>query len=91
METNTQTGDIIHHTTRTVFNFKDRLKILFGGEVTINSEIETEHEQCLVKRSSAKTHVYSRLFDWRISNIMSTKNKGGIYINSIDNQKPLAK
>jgi len=78
------TPPIIHNTTRTVFSLKDRIKILFGGESITYLTIETDHEICLIKKSYAKTHVYSRLFDWRISNILSTKSKKGMYINSVD-------
>ena len=48
--------DVIHHDTRTVFDFKDRLKILFGKQVTICSEIYTQDE-CNVLASQAKVYL----------------------------------
>lgn len=77
-------ADVIHHTTRTRFSFVDRLKILIGGEVVTDSEIETGHEHCIVKKSSAKSYVNSSLFNWVAYNLSFTRTKRGMYVNSID-------
>ena len=39
--------DVIHHNTYHKFKLWDRIKILFGQELTVRSEIETEHEEVL--------------------------------------------
>jgi hypothetical protein len=49
--------DVVHHITITKFKFWDRIKILFGKEVTTYSEIYTQNELCKVVGSEAKTHV----------------------------------
>jgi len=40
--------DTIHHSTHHKFKLWDRIKILFGKELTVCSEIETEHEEVLL-------------------------------------------
>ncbi len=37
--------DVIIHNTTHKFKFWDRIKILLGKELTVHSEIETEHEE----------------------------------------------
>lgn len=53
--------DVIHHSTNTVFSFMDRIKILFGKRVYIESEIYCNNEMVNVVGSEAKTFV-SRWF-----------------------------
>ena len=49
-------NDVIYHTTYSVFGFWDRLRILFGKELRVSSELYTK-EPCSVLGSEAKAHV----------------------------------
>ena len=68
--------DVIHHSTTTEFGFKDRIKILFGAKIFIDSKIYTKNEYCSVVIAEAKGHT-SRLFKRR-------KQKGLQLKDSID-------
>lgn len=48
-------GDTIHHETVTVFDWKDRLKILFGRKCRIVSQIYTK-QSCNVAGSEAQAY-----------------------------------
>ena len=50
-------ADVIHNTTTTHWDFADRIKILLFGKSITRLEIETGHEICIVKKSTATTHV----------------------------------
>lgn len=49
--------DVIHHTTTTKFKFWDRVKILFGKEIMVSSEIYTQHEWCRIIGSESRASV----------------------------------
>lgn len=51
-------GDVVIHTTYTRFSFWDRIKILFGKQVTIQSEIYCQEPIVSVMGSEARTSVY---------------------------------
>ncbi len=63
--------DVVFHTTRTKFRMWDRIKILLGKEVVIESELYTMHEHCKIAGSKAKGYV-PKLFP--------SKEKGGIFM-----------
>ncbi len=48
--------DIIYHTTITTFDFWDRIKILFGKKLTINSNIYVSNATFVIT-SEAKPHI----------------------------------
>lgn len=60
--------DVIHHNTITSLSFKDRLRVLFGKKIHVESRIYTDHEYCLVLGSDSKTYV---------EKIYQRKPKGG--------------
>lgn len=62
-------NDVIHHTTDTRFSFWDRIKILLGKTVYINSEIYCKEEVSVVA-SEANTHV---------ARLLPSKPKGLMY------------
>lgn len=49
--------DVVHHRTTTKFKGWDKIKILFGREVIVNSQLFTKHEHCQVICSEAIAHV----------------------------------
>lgn len=49
--------DVIHHNSITSFSFYDRIKILFGKKLHVQSQIYTDHEYCKVLGSDSKTFV----------------------------------
>ncbi len=69
--------DSIIHNTMHTFKFWDRIKILLGKELTIYSEIETNHEEVsLSGKVECRTSI-ARLFPRKLS-------KGGL-IGNIEN------
>ena len=50
--------DVIHNRTYTSFSFRDKIKILFGAKVTIDSEIFTMNERVDVSGSQSRASVY---------------------------------
>jgi hypothetical protein len=50
-------NDVIYHTTTTKFKLIDRVKILLGSNVQVNSEIECRNESVLVVKSSANANI----------------------------------
>lgn len=64
--------DVIHHTTTTHLNFWDRIKVLLGKEIIVQSEIYTQHEHCIVVGSEAKGFV---------PRLIPKKQKGGFEIS----------
>lgn len=63
--------DVIHHHTHSVFCFWDRVRILFGAKVYIDSQLYCNNEFVHVVGSEAKTWV-ARLFP--------QKQRGGLEI-----------
>lgn len=53
--------DVIFHTTTTVFSFIDRIRILFGKKVYIQSDLYTMNDEAKVVGSCATTRV-ERIF-----------------------------
>jgi hypothetical protein len=49
--------DVIYHTTTTTFRFIDRIRILFGKRVIIQSDIFTMNDEAKVVATKATTHV----------------------------------
>ena len=56
--------DVIYHNTTTKFKFWDRLRILVGQPVHVNSEIEREDKE-VTGRATAKSYV-PKLFQKKI-------------------------
>lgn len=54
--------DVIHHNTMHKFKLWDRIKILFGRELTVRSEIETDHEEARLTGNTKCTTSVARLF-----------------------------
>lgn len=54
--------DVIIHNTSHKFKFWDRIKILLGKELTVHSEIETEHEEARLTGKVECRAMVARMF-----------------------------
>ena len=61
--------DVIIHNTTHKFNFWDRIKILLGKELTVCSEIETEHEEVKLTGKVKCRTIVERIFPSKLQGV----------------------